>query len=111
MIVGITGLMVDKRKSDPRRIAKPMRTMDLAFIIALLLVNVTGILLLALRETVAMPTLLAVHLGYTAALFVTLPYGKFAHAIYRYLALLRNRLELAHERRELAHQRREQLAP
>ncbi|MGH2455853.1 MAG: tricarballylate utilization 4Fe-4S protein TcuB [Candidatus Limnocylindria bacterium] len=98
MIIGILGLLLDKRRSDRRRVAPPMRSMDIAFIIALLLVNVTGILLLALRETAAMPTLLAVHLGYTAALFVTLPYGKFAHAIYRYLALIRNQLELVAER-------------
>lgn len=99
MIVGVIGLLADKRRSDGGRIAKRMRTMDLAFMIALLLVNVSGILLLALRETAAMPMLLAIHLGYTAALFVTLPYGKFAHAIYRGLALLRNRLEMAHEQR------------
>ncbi|HEX2141534.1 MAG TPA: tricarballylate utilization 4Fe-4S protein TcuB [Candidatus Limnocylindria bacterium] len=98
MIAGILGLMLDKRKSDKRRIATRMRSMDIAFIFALLLVNVTGIAVLALRETAAMPTLLAVHLGYTAALFVTLPYGKFAHAVYRYLALIRNRLELVEER-------------
>jgi citrate/tricarballylate utilization protein len=46
-----------------------------------------------------MPALLAVHLGYCAAFALTLPYGKFAHAVYRYLALIRNRLELARERR------------
>jgi hypothetical protein len=28
-----------------------------------------------------------------AALFVTLPYGKFAHVFYRYAALIRNSLE------------------
>ncbi|HET6380537.1 MAG TPA: tricarballylate utilization 4Fe-4S protein TcuB [candidate division Zixibacteria bacterium] len=98
MIIGIVGLLSEKRKSDRHRIARRMRTMDLAFIIALLLVNVTGLAVLGLRETAAMPTLLAVHLGYTAALFVTLPYGKFAHAIYRFAALLRNRLELTQER-------------
>ncbi len=99
MIIGVIGFLVDKRRSSRQRIATEMRTMDLALLVALLLVNVTGMALLILRETVAMPTLLAVHLGYTAALFVTLPYGKFAHAIYRYLALVRNRLELARERR------------
>ena len=36
-----------------------------------------------------MPFLLAVHLGFVMALFATMPYGKFAHAIYRGAALLK----------------------
>ena len=39
--------------------------------------------LLALRETRAMGMLLALHLGAVMALFLTLPYGKFVHALYR----------------------------
>ena len=35
-----------------------------------------------------MALLLAVHLGVVMALFATLPYGKFAHGIYRSAALL-----------------------
>jgi citrate/tricarballylate utilization protein len=46
-----------------------------------------------LRETGAMGPLLALHLGLVLALFVTLPYGKFVHAIYRYAALVRYALE------------------
>jgi citrate/tricarballylate utilization protein len=35
-----------------------------------------------------MPLLLAVHLGCVLAFFLTMPYGKFAHAVYRSAALL-----------------------
>jgi citrate/tricarballylate utilization protein len=93
MMVGCIGLLAQKRTSDEARIARPMRAMDVAFIASLLLINVSGTLLLALRETPLMGILLAAHLGFVAALFVTLPYGKFAHAIYRLLALTRNSLE------------------
>jgi citrate/tricarballylate utilization protein len=61
--------------------------------------------LLALRDTGAMALLLAVHLGFVLALFLTMPYGKFAHGIYRAAALLKwaierrqpNRLQLGTE--------------
>ena len=36
-----------------------------------------------------MGVLLMVHLGAVLALFVTLPYGKFVHGIYRTAALLK----------------------
>ena len=42
---------------------------------------------------VAMPILLAIHLGVVFALFITLPYGKFVHGLYRFAALTRYALE------------------
>jgi citrate/tricarballylate utilization protein len=43
--------------------------------------------------------LLALHLGVVFALFITLPYGKFVHGLYRYAALVR----YARERRTMGH--------
>lgn len=60
------------------------------FALALLLVAVTGILLLCLRDTPVMGSVLIVHLSSVAFLFVTAPYGRFAHGVYRYMALVRN---------------------
>jgi citrate/tricarballylate utilization protein len=37
--------------------------------------------------------LLAVHLGVVMALFATLPYGKFAHGVFRTAALIRYAVE------------------
>ena len=59
----------------------------------LLLSSLTGLLLLALRETAAMSWLLIVHLGVVLALFASLPYGKFMHGKFRFAALLRNAFE------------------
>jgi len=53
------------------------------------LASATGLLLLVLRAQPSMPLLLVVHLGVVAGLFMTLPYGKFVHGIYRTIALLK----------------------
>jgi citrate/tricarballylate utilization protein len=55
----------------------------------LFLTSLTGLLLLALRETGAMGVLLAIHLGVVMALFLSMPYGKFVHGLYRFLALVK----------------------
>ena len=47
----------------------------------------------ALRDTAAMGILLVIHLAVVAGLFITLPYGKFAHVVYRYAALVRSAIE------------------
>ncbi|MEY4863110.1 MAG: citrate utilization protein, partial [Pseudomonadota bacterium] len=67
--------------------------MDHGFVALLFLTSLTGLLLLALRDTGVMGLLLAVHLGVVMALFLTLPYGKFAHAVYRCAALLKWSIE------------------
>ena len=57
--------------------------MDLSFIGLLLASGITGLALMVLRATAAMSSLLAIHLAVVLALFVTLPFGKFVHGIYR----------------------------
>ncbi len=52
-----------------------------------------------LRDTAAMGPLLALHLGFVFALFITMPYGKFVHGLYRFVALVR----YARERRMMGH--------
>jgi citrate/tricarballylate utilization protein len=97
LIVGTIGLLALKWRSDRALADQRMITMDVAFLAVLFLTSLTGMLLLALRETAAMGTLLAIHLGVVAALFITAPYGKFAHVVYRYAALVRNSLEQARQ--------------
>jgi citrate/tricarballylate utilization protein len=73
--------------------APEQRGMDLGLIGSLFLVAVTGLALLALRDTGAMALLLAIHLGCVLALFVLIPYGKLAHGAYRGAALLKWTIE------------------
>lgn len=61
--------------------------LDESFLALLFLTTVTGLALLVLRHEPVMPWLLVVHLGTVLALFLTLPYGKFVHGLYRAAAL------------------------
>ena len=67
--------------------------MDYGFIALLFLTSLTGLLLWWLRGTDALALMLALHLGVVMALFATLPYGKFAHGVFRSAALLRYAVE------------------
>jgi citrate/tricarballylate utilization protein len=93
LLIGPAGLLYLKWKSDRAPADATMLNMDVAFLALLFLTSLTGLVLLAFRETSAMGTLLVVHLGFVAGLFITAPYGKFAHVIYRYAALVRYSIE------------------
>ena len=69
--------------------------LDRAFLVLLFLTAVSGLLLLALRDRPVMGVLLVAHLGIVLALFVTLPYGKLVHGVYRAAALLKYRAHAA----------------
>lgn len=95
MIIGSVGLIWLKIVGDTEPRAKSLLGADYAMVFLLLLVAVTGLVLLALRSTGAMGVALAVHLGFVLALFVTLPYSRMVHGVYRGLALLRSAREKA----------------
>ena len=89
LLIGPIGLLVAKHQREPAMQDEPRLGMDTAFIAMLFLTSLTGMLLLVLRATPAMGLLLAIHLGVVFALFLTLPYSKFVHGIYRFMALTR----------------------
>jgi len=93
LLLGPAGLLWLKAKTDPVLAGAKQTGMDVGFLTLLWLSGASGLLLLVLRESPAMGVLLGIHLGIVMALFVTLPYGKFVHAVYRFAALLRFHLE------------------
>ena len=88
LLIGPAGLLALKRKRDCAITDPKQDGMDLTFIALLLLSSATGLLLLALRQTPWMQPLLSIHLALILVFFLTLPYGKFVHGIYRAAALL-----------------------
>lgn len=89
LIVGPVGLLAAKVRRDHRLIDRDKLGMDVAFIAMLFMVGLTGMLLLVLRATPAMGLLLALHLGFVFAFFITAPYGKFVHGLFRFVALVK----------------------
>ncbi|RLC05276.1 MAG: tricarballylate utilization 4Fe-4S protein TcuB [Deltaproteobacteria bacterium] len=93
LLIGTSGLFYLKLRMDTIPSSSHVMGMDVSFLALLFLTSLTGLLLMMFRETSAMGTLLMVHLGFVVAFFITMPYGKFIHAIYRYASLLKNAIE------------------
>ena len=94
LVIGPVGLLYLNMKRHPLHGDKNQKPMDIGFITSLLSISITGLALLAWRETSYMGILLALHLGFVMGFFLMMPYGKFAHGIYRSLALLQNAIEV-----------------
>ncbi len=93
LLIGPAGLLWIKAKRDPELAYRAQDGMDAGLLVLLFMISLTGLGLLIWRETGAMGTWLAVHLGFVLALFLTMPYGKFVHGMYRLMALVRYHLE------------------
>jgi citrate/tricarballylate utilization protein len=93
MLIGTGGLFCLKVVGDREPENPEQMGSDNALLTTLFLTALTGLVLLALRETPAMGILLAIHLGCVLAFFLTMPYSRFVHGIYRTAALIRNAAE------------------
>jgi citrate/tricarballylate utilization protein len=93
LLIGPAGLLWLNLRRDPQHGDIAQRGMDRGFIALLFLISATGFALLLLRDTRFMALWLAIHLGTVMALFLTMPYGKFAHGVFRSAALLKYTIE------------------
>lgn len=93
MVAGCAGLFWLKLAGDQAPQAAKLLGADTGLLFLLMMIGVTGLLLLALRATGAMGVALAVHLGFVLAFFLTMPYSKFVHGLYRMGALIRHAIE------------------
>ncbi|WP_314410748.1 tricarballylate utilization 4Fe-4S protein TcuB, partial [Pseudomonas kuykendallii] len=93
LLIGPAGLLWLNLRRDPAHGDEKQKPMDRGFIALLFLVSASGLALLALRDTSALGAMLALHLGLVMAFFLTMPYSKFAHGIFRSAALLKHAIE------------------
>ncbi|TAM88839.1 MAG: tricarballylate utilization 4Fe-4S protein TcuB [Candidimonas sp.] len=93
LIIGPAGLLWLNLRRHPAHALPAQQPMDRGFIALLLWVSITGLALLILRDTTIMGLLLAIHLGAVLGFFVTMPYGKFAHGVFRSAALVKNAID------------------
>jgi citrate/tricarballylate utilization protein len=93
LLIGPAGLLWLNLRRNPAHGDENQKPMDRGFIALLFLVSTSGLALLALRETSALGLMLAIHLGLVMAFFLTMPYSKFAHGIFRSAALLKHAIE------------------
>ncbi len=88
MTVGPFGLLRERGRLDEALSDPSQHGLDRSFIALLIVTSISGLLLLALRNSSLMIVLLTVHLGSVLTLLVVLPYGKFVHGVYRTAALI-----------------------
>lgn len=95
MLIGASALAILQRTSDKAPTFGKMMDLDLAFLLILALASLSGFATLILRSSVLMSPVFILHIAFVLTLFITAPYGKFVHFVYRYAALLMNRVEEA----------------
>jgi citrate/tricarballylate utilization protein len=88
LLIGPAGLLWLRHKADRRVVDAGSTGMDVAFLVLLLLVSATGLALMLAGHTSLIGVFLAVHLGVVLSLFLTMPYGKFTHGLFRLVALI-----------------------
>jgi len=102
LVIGCAGLLVlrglaafrETGGSDaPAREDPALARRGYALLAALLVLAVSGLLTLGVRDTAAFKPVLFVHLVAVAACFAIAPYTKFTHVVYRFLALVRHNSE------------------
>lgn len=89
LCVGTLGLLFVKLEADDEIKDVASVGMDYALIVVLFLSSFSGLFLMVLKETGLLAYMLYFHLSTVLAFFVMMPYSKFVHIFYRFIALLK----------------------
>lgn len=89
LCVGTAGLLWLKLIADKELVDSKSVSMDYALIAMLFISSASGLLLMWLKASDLLAFVLYFHLSAVLALFVMMPYSKFVHIFYRFIALLK----------------------
>lgn len=97
LVTGCTGLVLMKAHSAQVMDVADMTIKDYGLLSALAFLALSGLATLLTRSTPAFGIVLLIHLAAVMLTFAATPYSKFPHLMYRFLALVRDHLELTAE--------------
>lgn len=100
LLLGPAGLLWLKSRAEAAPKGKTNKGMDVSFLVLLFLTSLSGLVLMALKDTPWLAASLSIHLGVVLTLFLAMPYGKFIHGFYRLIALIAFAVE-KHEQKPL----------
>ena len=89
IVIGTIGQFSLKIKAHSATKDSNQSILDYLFIVLLFLVSITGLALLVWRGSNYMGMLLVVHLATVFCFFAIIPFSKFVHLTYRFIALLK----------------------
>ena len=96
LCIGTLGLFFIKLGADKNIIDEETVAMDYVFILMLFIVSLSGLVLMFLRESAMLSYVLWFHLSTVLVFFILIPYSKFVHMFYRFIALLKFNAEDEH---------------
>jgi citrate/tricarballylate utilization protein len=98
ILAGACGFLVLNRRDTRQLAVASSASLDSAFLAALILVCMTGIAVLVTQKSVGVVhVVLLAHLATIIMFYITVPYGKMMHAVYRFGALVRYARDTAAE--------------
>ncbi len=89
LCIGSLGLFFLKLNADKDIIDEESVAMDYVFIFMLFIASFSGLVLMFLRESYLLSYALYFHLSTVLVFFILMPYSKFVHMFYRFIALLK----------------------
>ncbi|MGW5237494.1 tricarballylate utilization 4Fe-4S protein TcuB [Monashia sp. NPDC004114] len=93
MVIGCTALLVLKTRASTVTSYAQMTVKDYGLLVALEFLALSGLAVLLLRTTPAFGIAFLVHFAAVVLTFAVAPYSKLSHAIFRFLAIVRDNVE------------------
>ncbi len=99
MSVGSLLLLTTKSVSNQELASDSMKSYDYPFTMTIFITGITGVIFPVVSGTSLYSGFFLVHVALVAGIYLMAPFSKFIHPVFRFLSLLRNRME---SRMELA---------